>query len=50
MNNFQQRLNENRHESLFCNVARFAPNGELLAATDEARISLLRFQKNFAGF
>lgn len=28
-------------------MTRFAPNGELLAATDEARISILKFQKNF---
>lgn len=46
-NNLIQRLNENRHDSLFCNVARFSPDGNLLAATDEAKISLLKFQKQF---
>jgi hypothetical protein len=42
-----QYLNDNRHESLYCNVTRFSPNGDLLAATDDMRISLLKFQKNF---
>jgi len=32
---------------MFCNVARFSPNGDLLAATDESKVSLLKFQRQY---